>query len=162
NGQAFQRLDAHDIETISFIKDASAAVYGLRAANGVVIVTTKKGGKGNPSFSYSGVYGIQRPTDMPEMANRAQWAILRNEADINAGGVPYLTREQLQAHIDGPSTDWYGLTMKPFSAQNQHNASVRGGNDVASYFISFGYLTDQGLLRSDDLSYSKYNFRSNV
>ncbi len=162
NGQSFQRLDPNDIESISIIKDASAAVYGLRAANGVVIVTTKKGQRGKASFNYNGVYGIQRPTDMPEMANRAQWAILRNEADINASGIPYFTREQLQEHINGPSTDWYGLTMKDASSQTQHNVSVRGGTENASYFVSFGYVTEDGLLRSGDLNYKKYTFRNNV
>lgn len=162
DGQSFQRLDPNDIESVSIIKDASAAIYGLRAANGVVIVTTKKGGKGKPSFTYSGVYGMQRPTDMPAMANRAQWAILRNEAEINANGIPYFTPEQLQEHIDGPSTDWYGLTMKNASTQTQHNLSVRGGSDAAAYYVSFGYVQEDGLLRSGDLNYKKYTFRSNI
>lgn len=162
NGQSFQRIDPNDIESISIVKDASAAVYGLRAANGVIIVTTKKGEKGKPQFNYQGVYGIQKPTDMPEMANRAQWAILRNEADINASGIPYFTKEQLQAHIDGPSTDWYGLTMRDNSNQTQHNISFRGGNEVASYYVSLGYVNEQGLLKSGDLNYEKYNFRNNI
>lgn len=162
NGQSFQRLSSSDIESISFVKDASAAVYGLRAGNGVVIVTTKKGTKGEAIFDFNTVFGFQRPTEMPEMANRAQWAILRNEADINAGGVPYFTKEQLQAHINGASTDWYGLTMKNVSAQKQHHISVSGATDKVSYFASFGYVNEGGLLKSDDLKYKKYNFRTNL
>ncbi len=162
SGQSFQRLSPNDIESISFVKDASAAVYGLRAGNGVVIVTTKKGIIGEPNFDFSTVYGFQRPTEMPEMANRAQWAALRNEADINAGGVPYFTKEQLQEHINGSSTDWYGLTMKNISPQKQHNISVRGATDKVSYFTSVGYVDEGGLLKSDDLNYKKYTFRTNL
>ncbi|MCR6722166.1 MAG: SusC/RagA family TonB-linked outer membrane protein [Chitinophagaceae bacterium] len=162
NGQSFQRIDPNDIESISIIKDASAAIYGLRAANGVLIVTTKKGKKGKTSVSYNAVVGMQKPTDMPKMANRAQWAILRNEADINASGIPFFTREQLQEHMTAPSTDWYGLTMKDAATQTQHNLSIRGGNDAASYFVSLGYVTESGLLRSNDLNYKKYTFRTNL
>ncbi|WP_126974470.1 SusC/RagA family TonB-linked outer membrane protein [Gynurincola endophyticus] len=162
NGQSFQRIDPNDIESISVVKDASAAVYGLRAANGVIIVTTKKGEKGKPTFNYQGVIGTQKPTDMPAMADRAQWAILRNEADINVSGIPYFTKEQLEAHINGETTDWYGLTMKNASTQSQNNISIRGGGETASYFLSMGYVSEQGLLKSGDLNYKKYNFRNNI
>lgn len=162
DGQSFQRIDPNDIESISIIKDASAAIYGLRAANGVLIVTTKKGKKGKTSVNYNAVFGMQRPTNMPRMANRAEWAILRNEADINASGIPFFTKEQLAAHMSAPSTDWYGLTMRDAATQTQHNLSIRGGTDAASYFVSLGYVTEDGLLRSGDLSYKKYNFRTNV
>lgn len=161
-GNDFQRLNPQDIASISIIKDASAAIYGLRAANGVVIVTTNRGAKGRTRFNYNMVYGWQRPTDMPRMANRAEWAAMRNEADINAGGAPMFTREQLAREMAAPSTDWYSLTMRDFSTQQQHNLSASGGSDKMTYYLSLGYVTEDGLLRSGDLNYEKYTFRVNL
>lgn len=107
-------------------------------------------------------YGWQKPTDMPRMANRAEWAQMRNEANLNAGNAPYFTREELASEMAGPTTDWYGLTMRDHSTQQQHNLSASGGSDKYTYFISLGYVSDNGLLKSDDLNYSKYTFRSNI
>lgn len=158
----FQRLNPQDIESISIIKDASAAIYGLRAGNGVIIVTTKKGAQGKPRFAYSGVFGWQKPTEMPAMANRSQWAEMWNDTGVNSNGVPIFTKEQLAEHMTGASTDWYGATMKNSATQTQHNVSVTGGADIGSYFVSFGYVKENGLLKSDDLNYDKYTFRTNL
>jgi len=159
---AFQRLNPQDIENISVIKDAAAAIYGLRAGNGVIIVTTKKGAKGKTVFNYNTVYGIQQPTDMPQMANRAQFAEMRNDADVNIGLNPFYTREELERQKSLPSTDWYGAVMNKSAQQLQHNISANGGTDAISYFVSFGYLYDKGLLKSGDLNYEKYTFRTNI
>ncbi len=90
---------------------------------------------------------------MPAMSNRGQWAILRNEADINAGGVPFFTKEELETQINSPSTDWYGSTMK--KALRNRNIIFRyaGNGKQPSYFVSFGYVTEGGLLKSGDLDY---------
>jgi TonB-linked SusC/RagA family outer membrane protein len=165
-GNEFQRLNPEDIESISVLKDASAAIYGLNAANGVIIVTTKKGAKGEAVFEYSGVVGIQSPTNVPEMANAAQWMEMRNDADVNIGKSPYIPREELQKYQQGipgyESTDWYNETMKKWAVQQQHNISARGGSDDVSYFASIGYLKENGLLKTNDINYEKYNFRSNL
>lgn len=164
----FQRLNPNDIESISILKDASAAIYGRRAGNGVVIVTTRKGDPSKTRFNYNVVYGIQQPTDMPVMANRSQLAQLRNEAEINASIItnsaftPFYTEEQLAYEMSAPSTDWYGLVMRDFATQAQHNLSASGGNDRTSYFISLGYLKEDGILKSKDLNYEKYSFRTNL
>lgn len=164
----FQRLNPNDIESISILKDASAAIYGRRAGNGVVIVTTRKGDSSKTRFNYNVVYGIQQPTDMPNMANRSQFVQLRNEAEINASTItnsvfsPYYTKEQLAYEMSAPSTDWYGLVMRNFATQEQHNLSASGGNDRTSYFISLGYLKENGILKSNDLNYDKYSFRTNL
>lgn len=84
----FQKLNPNDIENISILKDASAAIYGLNAANGVVLVTTKKGAHGKPMFSYNGVVGWQKPTDVPKMANASQILEMLNDANINSGVGP--------------------------------------------------------------------------
>ncbi len=161
-GAEFQRLNPSDIESISVIKDASAAIFGLRAANGVVLVKTKRGRKGTATINYNYVYGLQTPTDMPEMSSRSQWAELRNEADINAGSEPYFTKEQLAAEKEGVSTDWCDEILKKFSTQQQHSLSVSGGNEKVNYYTSFGYVGDNGLLRTGDMDYDKFSFRSNI
>lgn len=160
----FQRLNPDDIESISFLKDASAAIYGFNASNGVVIVTTKKGSQGKTSFNYSGTVGIMKPTDVPRMANASEWMQMRNEAAIYGTGAPFVTREELQKYIDGeyPSTDWYDLTMKDFAMQTNHNISATGGNDKTQYFLSFGYFKEDGLLKTNDMGYKRFNLRSNI
>jgi TonB-linked SusC/RagA family outer membrane protein len=165
-GSEFQRLNANDIESITVLKDASAAIYGLGAANGVILVTTKKG-TGKPTFNYSFVMGAMTPTDMPEMANAAQYVQMYNDAQLfRPGGTPYLPKEEIQKYIDGApgyeSTDWYGLTMKDYATQVQHNLSASGGNEVTKYFISLGYVKEGGLLKSEDMGYRRYNLRVNL
>ena len=166
NGSDFQRLDPNDIESISVLKDASAAIYGLNAGNGVILVTTKKGKKGKPRFSYSGVTGTQTLTDIPKMTNAAQWMELYNDTRVNVGLAPAVTKEELDKWKAGgtgyESTDWYDMVIKKSAPQQQHNLSVRGGSDAVDYFVSFGYFKEDGLLKSNDLNYNRYNLRSNL
>ncbi|MGX5816911.1 SusC/RagA family TonB-linked outer membrane protein [Chitinophaga lutea] len=162
----FQRLNADDIESISFLKDASAAIYGLRAGNGVVIVTTKRGVAGKPNFNYNGVVGLMKPTNVPRMATAAEWMQMRNDADIFGRGAPFLTKDELQKWIDGApgyeSTDWYDAAMKKNTMQQQHNFSASGGTEKTQYFFSFAYADEMGLLKSNDMWYKRFNLRSNI
>ncbi|MFY0626734.1 MAG: TonB-dependent receptor [Reichenbachiella sp.] len=165
----FQRLNAEDIESISVLKDASAAIYGLGAANGVILVTTKKGGKGKPKFNYNVVLGQIRPTNMPDMANAAQYTQMWNDSQImsNGGGnEPFYEEETIQNWIDGgpgyESTDWYDETMKDYASYQQHNLSMSGGSEKTSYYVGFGFVDEEGLLKSDDMGYKRYNLRSNL
>jgi TonB-linked SusC/RagA family outer membrane protein len=162
----FQRLNGDDIESISFLKDASAAIYGLRAGNGVVIVTTKKGTKGKTNFNYNGTVGWISPTNVPEMANASQFMQMRNDADIFGTGTAYVTRDELQKWIAGgpgyESTDWYDVAMKKSTMQTQQNLSASGGTEKTQYFISFAYANENGLLKSNDMNYKRYNVRSNL
>jgi TonB-linked SusC/RagA family outer membrane protein len=165
-GSEFQRLNPDDIESISVLKDASAAIYGVRAANGVIIVTTKKGVSGATKFNYSGTVGFQTPTDVPMMASASQWAQMRNDAAIFGTGSPFYSREILNNYITGApgyeSTDWYNETLKKNAWQSQHNLSASGGNDKVNYFVSGGYYNEQGLLKTNDIGYKRYSLRSNT
>ena len=160
----FQRLSSSDIESISVLKDASAAIYGLNAANGVIIVTTKKGKKGKANFTYNGSYGVSTPTDIPVMANAAQYSTLRNEANLNAGLSPLYSEEQLALwnSSEFKSTDWSKETLLNSSHRQQHDISASGGSDDVSYYFNLGFMQDNGLLKSGDINYTKFNFRSNV
>ncbi|GGH03714.1 SusC/RagA family TonB-linked outer membrane protein [Parapedobacter pyrenivorans] len=165
-GSEFQRLNPEDIESISVLKDASAAVYGVNAANGVIIVTTKRGKQGKPQFQYGVVVGMQSPTDMPQIANAAQWMEMRNDAAINVGLPPYISKEELEKYQQGApgyeSTNWYDETMKPWAGQQQHTLSAQGGTESVNYFSSFGFVRDGGLLKSEAIGYDRYTFRTNL
>jgi TonB-linked SusC/RagA family outer membrane protein len=165
-GSEFQRLNPDDIESISVLKDASAAIYGVRAANGVIIVTTKKGAEGATKFNYSGTVGFQTPTDVPMMASASQWAQMRNDAALLGTGSPFYSREILENYINGApgyeSTNWYNETLKNTAWQYQHNLSASGGTDKVKYFVSGGYYNEQGLLQTNDINYKRYSLRSNT
>lgn len=165
-GYEFQKLNPDDIESISVLKDASAAIFGIRAGNGVVIVTTKKGKTGKPQFSYNAVYGRQSPTDVPTMTNALQWAEMRNDAALNLGEKPVYSADDLEKFRTGvpgyESTDWYKETLKKSSGQTQHFLSASGGSGPVTYFTSFGFQNENSLLKSNDMNYKKYTFRTNV
>jgi len=160
------RMDANDIESITVLKDASAAIYGMRAANGVVLITTKSGEKGKARIEYSGYYGIQTPAEMLKPLNAWDRAILYNEttmrnttSPVKEYGPDYF--EQLRNGAL-PDTDWYGALMRNAAPQQQHNVSVRGGSDRADYYVNLGY-TDQGSFWvTNSSNYQRYNVRSNL
>jgi TonB-linked SusC/RagA family outer membrane protein len=163
------RLDPQDIESISVIKDASAAVYGSRAANGVVIITTKKGTKdGTPNITYSGFMSWQQPSNYPDLVDAADWMTLFNERDRhnvdNPSVVPTYTPEQIESYRNGTnkSTDWKEIVMRNNAPQTQHSLSATGGNDKIHYYASIGYQNQGSFLRTNAINYEKYNFRSNI
>ena len=160
------RLDPNDIESLSVLKDASAAVYGVRAANGVVIVTTKKGKKGSVELNYSGTYGWQIPSYMPKPVGAVDYMTLVNEQllhNVNGGQVKY-TDADIAAYKNGSktSTDWYSPVFANSAPQQQHNLNAIGGNENTNYFISMGVTDQDGFFKSGDLNYKKYNLRSNI
>ncbi|MBB6111398.1 TonB-linked outer membrane protein, SusC/RagA family [Mucilaginibacter lappiensis] len=160
------RLDPNDIESISVLKDASAAIYGVRAANGVVIVTTKKGKKGTVELNYSGTYGWQIPSYMPKPVGAVDYMTLVNEQllhNVNGGQVKY-TDADFAAYRSGAkkSTDWYSPVFANSAPQQQHNLNAIGGTDNSSYFVSMGITDQDGFFKSGDLNYKRYNLRSNL
>jgi len=168
NTNGMSQLDPNDIESVTVLKDASAAVYGVKAANGVLLITTKRGKAGETKVSLSTTFNWQRPTVYPEMANAAQFVELTAENYVNRGNaVPEeYRREELEKYRAGApgyeSYDWYGLTVRDWSPQQQYNLNVRGGTDKVSYFTSLGYVNEQGMWRSGDLNYERFNARANL
>ncbi len=162
----FQRINGEDIESISVLKDASAAIYGINAANGVVIVTTKQGKTGKTNFKFSATTGLSTPTDAPRMSNAYEYYMLRNEANTNLGLEPFISKEELEKWQVGDtgyeSTDWYGATFDKYSSRNEYNLSAEGGTEKVSYYISLGGVFDNGMLKTDDLFYRRLNYRSNI
>jgi TonB-linked SusC/RagA family outer membrane protein len=167
-----ERLDPNDIESVSVLKDASAAIYGNRAANGVILVTTKRGKTGKPMVNYSFNQGFSSPTRLPKMADAPTYAQIMNEISYDsnpAGGLNQsYTEEQIQKFRDGsdpllyPNTDWIGETLKSVALQNQHSLSISGGSDDMKYFVSAGTINQDGLYKNGVTKYKQYNFRSNI
>lgn len=164
---SWNRMDPNEIETISVLKDAAAAIYGARAGNGVVLITTKRGKTGEPTITYSNNYTFQTPTVKPNFLSSWKRAELLREGELN-NQLPYtFTEEEVQLFKAGtdpdyPNEDWYAATLKKSSLMQQHTLSVTGGNEKAKYFLSAGFLSQEGLYRSGDLKFERYNVRSNI
>ena len=170
-------IDPFDIESISVLKDgASAAVYGLQASNGVIIVTTKKGNSGKPKITYNATVGASMNANFPEFMDGPQFAYYYNVAqmmDQLASGaiaseseyVPYFKKAQVDMMLnDDPNDGWDNVNYidKVFGTgiTQKHNVTVQGGNEQSRYFASFGYLGQQGNI--DNYNYDRYNVRANI
>lgn len=163
----FERLNPEDIESVSILKDASAAIYGMNADNGVIIVTTKKGEKGRTKFNYSAFSGIKSPTGMEQTVDAYTYRVMKNEMERNIGNAPAFSAAEIEKWKAGTepgyqSYDWLSLTLKDFTTQQQHNFSLSGGTEKVNFYTSLGYTEDNGLLKSDIQKYRKYNFRNTV
>lgn len=166
------RLDPNDIESMTVLKDASAAVYGNRAANGVIVITTKRGISGKPIINYNFNQGFSSPTRLPVMADAPTYAQIMNEINYYAspsGGMNQAySEEQIQKFTDGsdplnyPNEDWEEAALKNTALQNQQNLSIRGGNENVKYYLSLGTLYQDGLYKDGATKYRQYNFRSNI
>ena len=157
-------LNPADIEQISILKDASStAIYGSRASNGVVLVTTKKGKAGKVEISYDFMYGVQQPTSLPKIADSWVYAELYNEAAVNSGRSAKFTPEQIaQYRNGGPNVNWVKELYNRNSPQSSHSVSMTGGNDQLSYMASLGYLDQSSMFKGPDYGYKRYNARLNV
>ena len=167
-GRSLQRIDPSTIESISVMKDASAAIYGAQAANGVILITTKRGKAGKPEINVTYNHGYARPTVIPEMASAAEYATLLNEIDTYAGDQERYTGEEIQKYRDGsdpwfyPNTDWFGEVLKPWSLQNFGSASLSGGTDRFKYFIIASGKQQDGFYKNSGTKYNQYDLRSNI
>lgn len=161
------QIDPNEIESISVLKDAAASIYGVKAGNGVVLITTKKGTAGKSKITYNGSVGFQNFTSYPNMVNAAQYAELVDEDAINHGNAPIYGPEKLAKFREGTedgykSYNWKDILTRKNAPQTQHNININGGTEDVKYFASVGYLDQQGIYATKDLNFSRYNFRSNV
>ncbi|MDD2960664.1 MAG: TonB-dependent receptor [Muribaculaceae bacterium] len=163
-------LNPADIESVSVLKDAaSAAIYGARAANGVILITTKTGkSKEKATLSYNGYVGWQTPTAQPELVSGREYMDLQNEAMSAAGFSKPYDDEAYKKYDSGlfpnefSNTDWIGEVYKKSAFQTGHNLSVRGGSDKSSYFLSYGFLDQDGLVVGDSFKSRRHNARLSV
>lgn len=161
-----ERMDPNEIESMSVLKDASAAIYGVRAANGVVLITTKKGDSNRPKVEYNMYYGIQTPAEVLKPVDAVERMTLFNERKMRdlVNPTRKYTDDQIAPYLNGEkvSTDWYDAIMKNSAPQQSHNVTVSGGGEKVNYFISMGYMDQKGFFTSDALDYNRYNLRSNI
>lgn len=163
DSKEFQKLNPEDIESVTVLKDASAAIYGINSSNGVIVVKTRSGSKGPLKVSYNALFGFAKPTEHTKMLNVSQYWELRNEDQLNSTGSPYFSsRSDLEAAQRLPFTDWYGNVFKNSSFQHDHTITLEGGTDKISTYTSLGYTNDNGLLISGDIGYEKYSFRTGI
>lgn len=166
-------VDTDDIATFSILKDASAsAVYGVRGANGVILITTKKGSEGKPKISARAEFGITQPTKIPEFTNSAEWAELYNEASRSQ----YYSDETIAKYRDGsdpdlfPNVNWMDALYKDMAANQRVNLSVTGGGDICKYYVSGSLYNESSIFKNagdkydynSSIHYYKYNFRANM
>ncbi|HSD06923.1 TonB-dependent receptor [Flavobacterium sp.] len=151
-------LNQSDIESMEVLKDAaSAAIYGTRAATGVILVTTKKGKAGKMTVSYNGFAGVSSPEKTLDLLNATQYATIMNEKSVAAGG-PIRFADPAAF---GEGTDWQKQIFNNSAVRYSHELSISGGNDVSSFYASFGVQDQEGIVLSDISNYNKKNFRLN-
>lgn len=151
-------LNAADIESIEVLKDAaSAAIYGTRAASGVILITTKRGKAGKMQVSYNAYFGTQAPAKKLDLCNATEYATLRNEALVNAGKQPYFTNVESL----GAGTDWQEAIFNRNAGIQNHELSISGGNEKSTYYFSMGYLHQEGVVLSSISNYNRLNLRLN-
>lgn len=162
----FQRLSPSDIENVSVLKDAAAAIYGVRGGNGVILVTTKKGTAGKTKVTYDGSFTFQKPANLPKQMGAVDAMTIINEQKMNNinGGSPEFSDEYMESYRNGTrkETDWNSLVIQNMAPQTQHDLSVSGGTEKVQYYVGAGYLYQEGFFKTGDLNYTKYNLRSNV
>ena len=156
------RIDPNDIENITILKDASAAIYGSRAANGVILVTTKRAKSEKFTVNYNGNIGISSPTILPEMCDSWQYAELINEITPDT-----YSPEDIQKFKDGsdpvnyPNVNAFDILLKQ-AVQTQHNVSASAGGKYISFYASLGYKYQDNYYKNSASNYSQYNFRTNI
>lgn len=161
------RVDPNDIESISVLKDASAAIYGARAGNGVILITTKRGSIGKPTIEYHGNVSFQQPVVLAKPVNSWEYAELYREGELNYELEPSFTEEDIEKFRQGgdpnyPNSDWYDALYTEWTPMQQHNLSIRGGTEKVKYFMSVGLQDQASLFESGDWNFSRYNARVNI
>ena len=151
-------LNTSDIESVEVLKDAaSAAIYGTRAAAGVILVTTKKGRAGDMAINYNGYYGTQAPAKKLQLLNATEYATIRNEASLNDGGnIIFPDPASL-----GQGTDWQSTIFENNAPIQNHELSISGGNDRSTFYTSFGFFGQDGVVTPEISNYNRYNVRIN-
>ncbi|RYF97558.1 MAG: TonB-dependent receptor, partial [Chitinophagaceae bacterium] len=168
-GRDMNSINANDVESISILKDASAAIYGARAANGVILITTKRGKDGSPlTLNYNFFQGFMTPTALPKMADAATYATMLRESQTYQGvdeSNQKFSLNDIERYRSGsfpwtnPNTDWFDAALAKNSQTSNHNVSVSGGNRGVNYFMSFGTQHDDGIFKHSSTAFNRYTIK---
>ncbi len=184
-----QNINPQDVESVTVLKDAAAsAIYGGRAAFGVILITTKSGTKGKTIVNYNNILAWNAPTTLPKMANSLEFALATNESGANSGANPLFSDEHLdriRTYLENPGSipttlpwggnpnwwgwvegndnnDWYDVYLKEWTPTQKHDLSVSGGSDAVTYYLSLGHYHQKGLFEFGDDRYTRNNLTSDI
>lgn len=167
-GRSMDEIDPNDIESLSVLKDASAAIYGAQAANGVFLIKTKSGKAGKPRMSYQVFEGFMTPTLKPDVTNAAEYAEMLSEYQTAQGKARRYSDQDIELFRNGkdpwehPNTDWYGDLIKDWTTTTRHNFTLDGGANGMTYYFSLGYKTDEAIYKAKTTNYKQYNVRTKL
>lgn len=167
-GRSMDEIDPNDVSSLSVLKDASAAIYGASAANGVILITTKKGQEGKPRLSYQFFQGFMTPTIIPETTNAGDYATMLTEYQVQNGKSRTFTDQDIALYYSGadpwkhPNTNWYSDLVKKWTTTSRHNVTIDGGSKGMTYLVSFGLKGDESMYKQSSTKYNQYNLRAKV
>lgn len=169
-GRSMDEIDPNDVASVSVLKDASAAIYGAQAANGVILITTKSGeaGTGRPRLNYNFYQGFMTPSITPELCNSAEYATMLTEYQAYKGVTQKYEAKDIELFGNGqdpwehPNTDWYGELIKKWTTTMRHNLTIDGGFKGMTYYVSLGYKKDDAIYKQSSTSYDQYNIRAKM
>lgn len=171
---AMSRLNPENIKSFTVLKGASAAIYGARAANGVILITTKQGKVGKPRFDVSYSASFQSLTQIPKVLGSPTYAQAYDEGDFyragrpDSGFVPTYPASVIQKYRDGsnpilyPNTNWVKASVKPYTLEQHMNVQASGGTNSVTYLLSFGMINQDGNFKNNPTNYKQYNVRANI
>ena len=167
-GRSMGDLDPSDIESLSVLKDASASIYGAQAANGVILITTKRGKEGKPRLNYQFYQGFLTPTIIPETTNAWQYATMLSEYQVNESKSRTYSDADIALFQSGadpwehPDSDWYGDLIKKWTTNFKHTVTLDGGTKGVNYYFSAGMRGDQSMYAQSSTNYKQYNIRAKL
>lgn len=167
-GRSMDEIDPMDIESLSVLKDASAAIYGAQAANGVILITTKKGAEGRPRLNYQFYQGFMTPTVIPDVTNAAEYATMLSEYQVGKGASRTYSDADIDLFKSGadpwkhPDTDWYSDLIKKYTTTFRHNVTIDGGTRGMTYYVSLGLKGDESMYKQSSTNYKQYNVRAKI
>ena len=167
-GRSMAEIDPSDIASFSVLKDASAAIYGTNAANGVILITTKKGQEGKPRLNYQFYQGFMTPTIIPDVTNATEYATMLSEYQTAIGRARTYSDRDIELFATGedpwehPNTDWYGDLVKKWTTTWRHNITIDGGSKGMNYFVSMGLKGDESMYKQSSTNYKQYNLRAKI
>ncbi len=167
-GRSLGEIDPIDIESITILKDAAAAIYGAAAANGVILVTTKRGKGGKPRLNYQFYQGFMQPTILPEVTSAGDYATMLSEYQDYEGRNRTYSDEDIALFYSGrdpwehPNSDWVGDLIADWTTTSKHNISLDGGNNGMYYYVSLGYRNEEAIYKQESTNYKQYNLRAKL
>lgn len=167
-GRSMDDIDPNDVASLSVLKDASAAIYGAQAANGVILITTKSGQEGKPRLNYQFFEGFMTPSIIPQVTNAAEYATMLSEYQVAQGRSRTYSDAAIELFRNGrdpwghPNTDWYGDLIKDWTNANRHSLTLDGGSRGMNYYVSVGLKSDDAMYKESSTKYKQYNVRTKM